>query len=130
LERAEPSEEPVGAYHRSALSYHEAEVRAASGDVRGAIDVLSASIRQRPGAERRSRLVTVARLAQLQLELGHLDAACATIDVLRKDYPYLHSARVAAMVDALRTRLLPYSRNAQARAALDGIRGLQALGGR
>lgn len=125
LRASEPSDEPVGAYHISALCYHEAEVRAAAGDARGAIDVLSSSIRQRPGAERRSRLVTVARLAQLQLDVGHLDAACATIDVLRKDYPYLHSPRVEGMLDSLRTRLLPYSRSREVRAALDGIRTLR-----
>jgi len=40
----------------------------------------------------------------------------------------MHSARVEAMLESLRTRLPPYSRNAEARATLDGIRALRTLG--
>jgi hypothetical protein len=91
---------------------------AAAGDRRAAIDVLSSSIRQRPGGERRSRAVTMARLAHLQLDVGHLEAACATVGKLCEDVPYLHSARTADSLDALRMRLRPFSRNQDARAAL------------
>jgi hypothetical protein len=65
--------------------------------------------------------VTVARLAHLQLDVGHLEAACATVDLLCTDYPYLHTARVADSLDALRSRLRPFSRNAEARATLGRI---------
>ena len=119
------AEEPDGAYHRSALCHQASEVLAAAGDRRAAIDVLGSSIRQRPGGERRSRAVTVARLAHLQLDVGHLEAACASVRQLCEDVPYLHSARTADSLDALRMRLRPFARNQDARAALARISALR-----
>lgn len=121
LERYGAADEPTGAYHRSSLDHQTAVVLAAGGDRGAAIGMLAASIRQRPDGERRSRAVTVARLAHLQLDVGHLEAACATVDLLCTDYPYLHTARVADSLDALRSRLRPFSRNADARATLGRI---------
>jgi hypothetical protein len=124
LDECDSADEPVGAYHRSSLGHQTAEVLAAGGDRRGAIGVLSSSIRQRPDGERRSRAVTVARLAHLQLDVGHLEAACATVGLLCEDYPYLRSARIDVSLDALRMRLQPFSRNAGARATLGRISAL------
>ena len=124
LDERGSADEPVGAYHRSSLGHQSAEVLAAAGDRRGAIGVLASSIRQRPDGERRSRAVTVARLAHLQLDAGHLEAACASVGLLCEDYPYLRSARVDDSLGALRKRLRPFSRNAQARAALGRISAL------
>lgn len=124
LDECGSADEPVGAYHRSSLGHQTAEVLAAAGDRRGAIGVLASSIRQRPDGERRSRAVTVARLAHLQLDVGHLEAACRTVGQLCEDYPYLHSARVDDSLGALRMRLRPFSRNAEARATLGRISAL------
>jgi len=121
LEQCGAADEPVGAYHRSSLWHQSAEVLAASGDRPAAIGVLAASIRQRPDGERRSRAITVARLAHLQLDIGHLEAACTTVDLLCDDIPYLHSARATGSLEALRTRLRPFSRNPGARAILARI---------
>ena len=121
LENRDTSDEPIGAYHRSALGHQTAEVLNANGDRHNAISVLTASIRQRPDGERRSRAVTLARLAHLQLDIGHLEAACATIGALCEDYPYLHSARISHSLDVLRTRLRPYTRNTEARTARQRI---------
>ena len=125
LDDRDSADGPVGAYHRSALCYQASEVLAAGGDRRGAIGVLSSSIRQRPDGERRSRAITVARLAHLQLDVGHLEAACGTVGLLCEDYPYLHSARTADSLDALRMRLRPFSRNPEARATLARISALR-----
>ena len=125
LDASGSADEPVGAYHRSALCHQASEVLAAAGDRRAAIDVLGSSIRQRPGGERRSRAVTVARLAHLQLDVGHLEAACATVGELCEDVPYLHSARTADSLNALRMRLRPFSRNRDARTALARISTLR-----
>jgi hypothetical protein len=125
LDACGSADEPVGAYHRSALCHQTSEVLAAAGDRRAAIDVLGSSIRQRPGGERRSRAVTMARLAHLQLDVGHLEAACATVGQLCEDVPYLHSARTADSLDTLRMRLRPFSRNQDARAALVRISTLR-----
>lgn len=124
LERFGSADEPIGAYHRSALKHQTAVVLAAAGDRRSAIGVLAASIRQRPDGERRSHAVTVARLAHLQLDIGHLEAACTSVGVLCEDYPHLHSVRVADSLGALRMRLRPFARNAEARAALQRISSL------
>ena len=124
LDERDSADEPVGAYHRSALCHQTAEVLAAGGDRRGAIGVLASSIRQRPDGERRSRAVTVARLAHLQLDAGHLEAACASVGLLCEDYPYLRSARIDDSLDTLRMRLRPFSRNAGARTALSRISSL------
>ena len=121
LDACGAADEPVGAYHRSSLWHQSAEVFAASGDRRAAIGVLAASIRQRPDGERRSRAITVARLAHLQLDIGHLEAACTTVGLLCEDYPYLHSARATDSLEALRTRLRPFARNPGARATLARI---------
>jgi hypothetical protein len=125
LDACGSADEPIGAYHRAALCHQSSEVLAAAGDRRAAIDVLGSSIRQRPGGERRSRAVTVARLAHLQLDVGHLEAACASVGQLCEDVPYLHSARTADSLDALRMRLRPFARNPDARVALARIRTLR-----
>jgi hypothetical protein len=56
LDECDSADEPVGAYHRSSLGHQTAEVLAAGGDRRGAIGVLSSSIRQRPDGDRRPAL--------------------------------------------------------------------------
>jgi tetratricopeptide (TPR) repeat protein len=124
LEAEDPGDPPVGAYHLASFYHQTAEVLAAAGDTPGAIEALSAAIRQRPAGERRSRAITVARLAELQLDLGHLEAACASISSLCDDHPYLHSAREADLLDGLSGRLRSYARNSEARTLLARIRTL------
>jgi tetratricopeptide (TPR) repeat protein len=124
LEKHGSADESIDAYHHSALEHHTAVVLAAGGNRRAAIAALTSSIRQRPDGERRARALTIARLAHLQLDVGHLEAACASIDLLCADSPYLHSVRVADALDALRMRLRPFSRNPEARTTLARISAL------
>src|SRR5439155_19087511 len=119
LARATSPHRPmVGAYHPASLAHQQAAVRALSGDRAGAIGALTTSIRSRPAAERRSRAITLARLAELHLWQGHLDDAVATWHHFLDDYPHLRSARATTALKTLRACLLPHSRNPAARALL------------
>ncbi|POM23105.1 sporulation protein [Actinomadura rubteroloni] len=105
----------VGGYHPAALSHQEAAVRAELGDLQGAIAALKTSLRHRPSDERRSRAVTTARLAELQLRTGHLDQAVHTWDAFLDDYPRLSSGRVTSALRTMKAQLRPHSDNAGAR---------------
>jgi hypothetical protein len=108
----------IGAYHPASLAHQQAAVQSSLGDKAGAIAALSASIRHRPGAERRARAVTLAALAELQLAVGHLDESVGTWHRFLDDYPYLRSGRVTTALYALRSHVRPYTRNAAARALM------------
>jgi tetratricopeptide (TPR) repeat protein len=111
LERAGEVPEPVGGYDVASLAHQQAAVRAKQGDRRGAIQALMVSIRLRPAAERRSRAITLARLAELQLDVGELEAACGTWQRFLLDYPYLRSRRVNRALASMRARLRPHQNN-------------------
>jgi tetratricopeptide (TPR) repeat protein len=111
-------EEVIGRYHAAALAHQEAAVRALLGDTAGAVDALDTSIRHRPATERRSRAITLARLAELQLGLGHLEEAACTWHRFLDDYPDLASGRVTTALKTLRALLRPYARNPAARGVL------------
>jgi tetratricopeptide (TPR) repeat protein len=115
LERASSPGTPVGAYHPASLSHQHAVVRACLGDRRGAIAALSSSVRHRPVGERRSRAITLARLAELQFEDGQLEQACGTWRTFLDDYPYLWSRRADNALATLRARLRPHGNHPVAR---------------
>ena len=111
LERAGEVPEPIGGYDVASLAHQQAAVRARQGDQRGAIQALVVSVRLRPAAERRSRAITLARLAELQLDVGELEAACGTWQRFLLDYPYLRSRRVNRALASMRARLRPHQNN-------------------
>jgi hypothetical protein len=104
----------MGAYHLAALAHQEAAVRAVLGDRPGAISALSASVRARPPGERRSRAITTASLAELQLADGNLEEAAAAWHAFLDDYPFLRSGRAATALRTMRSRLRPYAANRSA----------------
>ncbi len=108
----------MGAYHHASLAHQQAAVRASLGDLDGAIAALTVSIRHRPPGERRSRAITLARLAELHLGRGHLDQAAATWNAFLNDYPGLKSGRAHTALKTLRASLRPYAANPAARATL------------
>lgn len=118
LERSDGQRAAIGDYHHSALAHQQAEALAALGDVRGAIAALGTSLRRRPPAERRARAVTLARLAELHLNQGHVERACATWHEMLDAVPQLDSARVDDALRRLRGRLQPVRGNRTARALL------------
>ncbi|MFJ5120755.1 tol-pal system YbgF family protein [Kitasatospora sp. NPDC088548] len=121
LAKADPGDSGPGAYHPAQLARHQAEVLTSTGDVTGAIGALKRSLRHHPPSERRSRALTAARLAELQIRVGLIEAACVTAQGFCRDYPCLRSARVTAALELLRACLAPYRRTAAARAMLDRL---------
>jgi tetratricopeptide (TPR) repeat protein len=111
LDRARDAPEPIGGCDAASLAHQQAAIRAKLGDRAGAIKALTVSIRHRPVAERRSRAITLARLAELQLDDGDLEAACGTWQRFLQDYPHLRSQRIDRALTAMRARLQPHQNN-------------------
>jgi hypothetical protein len=118
LDQATSAVPITGAYHIASLTHQQAAVRSLLGDRGAAITTLGVSIRHRPEGERRSRAITLAYLADLQLDAGYLDEAVSTWHVFLDDYPHLRSGRVAAALRRLRARVRPFSKNPAARTLL------------
>ncbi|EWC64177.1 putative transcriptional regulator [Actinokineospora spheciospongiae] len=76
------------------------------------------SLRHRPEAERRSRMLTIHHLADLQLRQGRLEQSCATWHRFLDDYPRIHSARVDLAFRTFRRKLSAHRDNTTARDAL------------
>ncbi|MFC1440564.1 hypothetical protein ABUW04_20105 [Streptacidiphilus sp. N1-10] len=122
LDHGQDAHGTIGAFHPAALAHQEAEVLAAGADRAGAVAALTASLRHRPAAERRARALTTAQLAELQLDLGRLEQACATWHGFLDDRPHLHSARIEDALTRLRARLRPHRHQRTARILLDRSR--------
>ena len=108
----------IGRYHAASHAYEEAAVRALLGDRPGAIRVMSESVRRRPADERRSRAITLAGLAELHLDQGHLDESIAACHAFIDDYQPLRSNRAQSALRRLTARLRPHAANNSARQLL------------
>ncbi len=119
LERiSSPGHGLSGAFHPAALLLAQAEVRALLGDPAGAVVALEGSVECRPPAERRSRALVLARLAQLHLRCGDLDQAVGTWHRFLDEYRDLRCARADRALQDLRTRIRPLAGNPGARRLL------------
>jgi hypothetical protein len=116
LEQVGDDSIPVGAYHPSSLAHQQAAVAAFSGDRHAAIAALQDSIRHRPALERRSRAITLARLAELQLRDGDLSQAVESWGRFLCEYPHLRSRRADTAFATLRASVRPHQDNVLARA--------------
>ncbi|MFC0040023.1 hypothetical protein [Actinomadura rayongensis] len=99
----------MGGYHLAALWHQQAAVRALLGDRAGAVSALAVSLAHRPAQERRSRTITRARLAELQLAQGEVEQAVGTWHAFLDDYRHLRSARATTALRTLRSRLAPHA---------------------
>ncbi|QXJ23769.1 hypothetical protein AGRA3207_004970 [Actinomadura graeca] len=108
---------PVGSYHPAELSFQRALVHSHLNDRRAALTALRESLARWPPAERRSRAITLARIAEFELEQGLLEEAVATAHRFLDDYSYIRSARIRRFLAGLRARLRPYG-NSRAAGAL------------
>jgi tetratricopeptide (TPR) repeat protein len=115
----------VGAYHQASLAHQQAAVQSLLGDHRGAITALKASIRHRPPGEQRSRAITLARLAELQLTTGRLEEATATWNQFLDHYPGLRSRRAVTALGTLQARIRPYAGSPTARLLLERVAALR-----
>ncbi|MFJ9022241.1 hypothetical protein ACIRPU_20085 [Streptomyces sp. NPDC102259] len=115
LSKADNRRDAVGGYDRAAYEFHVASVLYALHDVTGSIEALQASNRARPSVERQGNAHANGLLAQRQLEIGHLEAACVTWGAFLDDYERLSSARADEHFAIMRKRIRPFLGNSKAR---------------
>ncbi|GAA3691420.1 Tat pathway signal protein [Lentzea roselyniae] len=101
----------IGTHHAASLAHQRAKMCAALCDRAGATRALMESIRHRPATELRSRAITLAMLAELQLGAGELDRAVATWHRFLDTYPLINSGRATNAVAFMRSVLRPHRRN-------------------
>jgi hypothetical protein len=115
LSKADNRRDAIGGYDQAAYFFHVSSVLYALGDVPGSIAAMQDSNRVRPPIEKQGRAHANGLLAQRQLEVGHLEASCATWSHFLDDYERLSSSRADEHFSALRRRLRPYLKNQNAR---------------
>ncbi|MBB5934317.1 transcriptional regulator [Streptomyces zagrosensis] len=116
-----------GGFNYATLAYATAQVRYELGDVRGSVRSLHDHFKLRDTSDsRRSALTFGGLLAERQLEVGHLDAACATWSGVLDSYPAMHSGRVDDHVRTAVKLLSPYRTNSTARAIHERARAALA----
>ncbi|MFD4700945.1 tetratricopeptide repeat protein [Streptomyces niveus] len=124
MEKAESRTAAFGSYDPSSLAYHVAQVRYGLGDVAGSVKNLEESSQLRHDVYRRTRVRYDAMLAERQLELGHLEAACATWGRVLDDYPLVQSGRADERVVQMKALLRPHLRNRPAQALYERARAV------
>ncbi|MFI1963157.1 hypothetical protein ACH429_03290 [Streptomyces pathocidini] len=107
------TDDPFTSYSLAGLHYQRAETLAALGDRSGALTALAYSLRQRAADERRARALTHARIAELLMQLGHLEEACSHWRALLDDHSGLRSSRSAQAVRVMRQYLRPHQHRAE-----------------
>ncbi|MBL1080531.1 transcriptional regulator [Streptomyces actinomycinicus] len=124
MDRAESRGKAFGSYDPSSLNYHVSQVRYELGDKAGAVEAMQQADRLRPSVYQRTRVHRRGLLAERQLELGHLEAACITWHQALDDYPKVQSGRADDRVRAMFGLLHPHLKNAAARDLYDRARTL------
>ncbi|MEW1551416.1 tetratricopeptide repeat protein [Streptomyces tsukubensis] len=109
VSQAESAAGTFGGYSGATLAYHTAQVRYALGDVAGSVASLEDHFRLRDSTDSQvSNLRFSSMLAERRLEMGHLEAACATWGAVLDQHPTMHSDRVDRHVRQITARLKPY----------------------
>ncbi|MFE7424087.1 tetratricopeptide repeat protein [Streptomyces sp. NPDC057545] len=124
MDRAESRGKAFGSYDPAALNYHISQVRYELGDVSGAVEAMQESDKVRYSVYRRARVRHRATLAERQLEIGHLEAACATWHQALDDYPMVQSGRADDRIRTMFGLLRPHLKNATARDLYDRARAV------
>jgi hypothetical protein len=124
LAKADNHRDAIGGYDQAAYLFHASSVRYALGDVPGSITSMQDSNRARPAVEKQGRAHANGLLAQRQLEVGHLEAACDTWQTFLDDYEHLSSSRADEHFDALRRGIRPHTANSHARQVYERAREL------
>lgn len=122
MDRAESRGRAFGSYDSSALNYHISQVRYELGDVPGSIEAMQESDKVRYSIYRRARVRHRATLAERRLEIGHLEAACATWHEALDDCPKVQSSRADDRIRTMFGLLRPHLKNASARELYDRAR--------
>jgi tetratricopeptide (TPR) repeat protein len=112
LDAADGSATPVGAFHPSSLALQHAAVARAQADHKREAQHLQSSLRGRPHQENRARTISLADLAEAQLNAGHLDQACRTWTAFLDLYENVCSARADDRLRTLIARLRSHAAHA------------------
>ncbi|MEU3600569.1 tetratricopeptide repeat protein [Streptomyces sp. NPDC006798] len=116
MEVAGSGKAQLGGYTLATLAYHTAQVRYALGDVAGSVDSLESHFQLRaPTDSRVTELRFRSMLAERQLELGHLELACATWGQVLEKHSGLQSGAVDNFVANIAGRLQSYRLNPTAK---------------
>ncbi|MEV6141352.1 tetratricopeptide repeat protein [Streptomyces sp. NPDC051992] len=127
VNQAESQLGTFGGFSSATLAYSTAEVRHALGDTKGSIESLHDHFRLRDSTDmQRSKLIFSSLLAERQLEVGHLEAACATWNSVLDEYPAIHSGRIDGQVARITSLLSAYQLNSIARQTSERSRELCA----
>ncbi|MFD4224195.1 tol-pal system YbgF family protein [Streptomyces griseus] len=128
VNQAESQPGTFGGFSSATLAYSTAEVRYALGDVKGSVESLRDHFLLRDSTDsKRSEIKFSALLAQRQLEIGHLEAACATWGFVLDEYPNIHSGRIDEHVKKIAPLLRPYRSNSTAREVYERSREVAAI---
>ncbi|MHA7958479.1 tetratricopeptide repeat protein [Streptomyces sp. L500] len=115
MDKAESREKAFGSYDPSSLHYHISHVRHELGDVPGAVEAMQESDKLCHEIYRRSRIKERATLAEFQMEMGHLEAACATWNGALDEYPLVQSSKVDLRMRTMLGMIRPHLKNPHAR---------------
>ncbi|MFE2038556.1 hypothetical protein ACFXBB_36110 [Streptomyces scopuliridis] len=110
LTKADNRRESVGDYDATAYLFHTSHVLYEFKDLPGSISALQQSLKAQQKNERQGRVHFLAVLAQRQLELGHLEAACGSWWQFLEDYEHVSSARGDDHFETMQRRLKPYAK--------------------
>ncbi|WP_405807526.1 tetratricopeptide repeat protein [Streptomyces sp. NBC_00210] len=124
MDRAESRGKAFGSYDPSSLNYHVSQVRYELGDKAGAVEAMQQADELRPSVYRRTRVQRRGLLAERQLEIGHLEAACATWNLALDDYPKVQSGRADDRVKTMLSLIRPHLKTAAARELHDRARAV------
>ncbi|MEU3185792.1 tetratricopeptide repeat protein [Streptomyces sp. NPDC006923] len=122
MDRAESRSQPFGSYDPSSLNYHVSQVRYELRDVAGSVRAMEQSDQLRFDVYRRARVRHRATLAERQLELGHLEAACATWSNALDEWPMIQSGRADDRMRTMVRLVRPHTKNSHARALFERTR--------
>ncbi|MGW7559508.1 hypothetical protein [Streptomyces sp. NPDC054757] len=116
MDRAESRGKPLGSYDPASFHYHTSQVRYEMGDLTGAVAAMQESDKLRYGVYRRTRVKERAILAERQLAIGHLEAACSSWQLALDDYPQVNSGRIDKRMADMFNLIAPHLRNRDAQA--------------
>ncbi|MFF1644163.1 tetratricopeptide repeat protein [Streptomyces sp. NPDC058240] len=122
MDKAESRGKAFGSYAPASLNYHTSQVRFEMGDVHGAVAAMQESDRLRDSVYRRTRVKERAILAERQLAVGHLEAACQTWGLALDDYPLVNSGRIDKRMTDMFNLIRPHARNHDAQALYERAR--------
>ncbi|AWL38295.1 MULTISPECIES: transcriptional regulator [unclassified Streptomyces] len=122
MDKAESRGKVFGSYDPASLNYHTSQVRFEMGDAQGAVAAMQESDRLRYSIYRRTRVKERAILAERQLTVGHLEAACKTWGLALDDYPLVNSGRIDKRMTDMFNLIRPHVRNHDAQALYERAR--------